>query len=346
MTKPAIEVEGLSMRYPKVPGYRDMVLRPLRREYLQALDGVSFSVPAGVLFGFLGPNGAGKTTLIKILTTLILPTSGRALVAGLDVQHEPETVKRHIGVVMSDERSFYWRLTGRQNLEFFGRLHGMSGGAAARRINELLDLVGITGKADARFSDYSSGMKQKLAIARGLLANPEILFCDEPTRSLDPISAAQVRAFIRERLVEGAGKTVFLTTHNLHEAEEISDRVGIINRGRILATGTVAEISARLRSREHYLLRLIRIPEGLAGEIAGLAGVTGVATGESVPKTRGSAGEVLEITLADAASAVPRIVTLAVSRGASVLECARRESSLSEIFSEIITEDAGHGDAA
>ena len=342
MTAAAIEVEALSMRYPKVPGYRDLLLSPFRREYLQALEGASFSVPSGILFGFLGPNGAGKTTLIKILTTLILPTSGNAFVAGLDVQRDPETVKKRIGVVMSDERSFYWRLTGRQNLMFFANLHGITGAAATKRIDLLLERVGLAGKAEARFSDFSSGQKQKLAIARGMLAEPEILFFDEPTRSLDPISAAQVRTFIRENLVEQTGKTVFLTTHNLYEAEEISDRVGIINRGRILATGTVAEISARLRSREHYLLRLVRVPENLAGELARVPGVASVVLS---PGSRAGAGECLELTLAEAASAVPRIVALAVSRGGEVLECARRESSLTEIFSEIITEDTQRGDA-
>src|SRR5215813_6291201 len=240
------------MRYPKRTGFFEWARHPLRREHVQALDGVTLRVPSGVLFGFLGPNGAGKTTLIKILTTLVLPTSGDARVAGLDVSRDSGKVKQKIGVVMNEERSFYWRLTGRQNLRFFADLHGMTGGAAARRIDELFEVLGMTEKIDARFSDYSSGMKQKLAIARGLLGDPEILFFDEPTRSLDPISAAQVRAFVRERLVQGLRKTVFLTTHNLYEAEEISDLVGIINKGRILATGTITEISKRLRSREHF----------------------------------------------------------------------------------------------
>ncbi|MGH9392254.1 MAG: ABC transporter ATP-binding protein, partial [Vicinamibacteria bacterium] len=245
LTAPAIEVEALSMRYPKIPRYRDLVLRPFHRDYVQALERVSFSVDAAQLFGFLGPNGAGKTTLIKILTTLILPTSGRAVVGGADVVHESDAVKRRIGVIMSDERSFYWRLTGRQNLGFFATLHGFRGRERARRIDELLEILGIADKADERFSNYSSGMKQKLAIARGLISDPAILFFDEPTRSLDPISAVQIRSFVRERLVGALGKTVFLTTHNLYEAEEISDRIGIINRGRILAVGTVGEISAR-----------------------------------------------------------------------------------------------------
>ena len=331
------------MRYPKPPGYRDLVLRPFRREYVQALDRVSVTVPAGQLFGFLGPNGAGKTTLIKILTTLILPSSGIARILGIDVEREPETVKRRIGVVMSDERSFYWRLTGRQNLEFFSALHGLRGASAARRIGELFEILGIPEKADDRFSDYSSGMKQKLAIARGLIADPEILFFDEPTRSLDPISAVQIRTFIRRRLVEELRKTVFLTTHNLHEAEEISDAVGIINRGHILATGSVAEISARLRSREVYRLRFVDAPPAL---LEALGNIRGVADVRRAPDGSEGPGVAVDLTLSDAAATVPQLVAQAVLRGALLLECARRESSLTEIFSEIIQEDARSGDAA
>src|SRR5262245_20980541 len=142
----AIEVAALTMRYPKVPRYRELFLHPFSREYVQALSDVTLQVGRGELFGFLGPNGAGKTTLIKILTTLILPTSGSVRVGGADVAREADAVKTRIGVVMSDERSFYWRLTGRQNLEFFSALHGLTGGAARRRIDELFEIVGIAEK--------------------------------------------------------------------------------------------------------------------------------------------------------------------------------------------------------
>ena len=330
------------MRYPTVPRIREILLRPFRREYLDALDRVSLAVEPAQLFSLLGPNGAGKTTLIKILTTLVLPTSGRAFVAGSDVIRDPDAVKRRIGVVMSDERSFYWRLTGRQNLEFFATLHGLSGQDRTTRIEEMLQLLGLGDKADERFHGYSSGMKQKLAIARGLIADPTILFCDEPTRSLDPISALQIRTFIREHLVRELGKTVFLTTHNLHEAEEISDRVAIINRGRLLAAGTVGEVSARLRSRERYRLLLAEPPGALLDALRRMPGVIEARGGDG----DGAAGDALELTLGDAARTVPDLIALAVSHGARVLECARRESNLTEIFSEIIGEDSRRADAS
>lgn len=328
------------MRYPKVPRYRDLVRHPFRREHVPALEGVSLTVPAGELFGFLGPNGAGKTTLIKILTTLILPTSGRARVGGADVLREPEIVKNRIGVVMSDERSFYWRLTGRQNLEFFATLHGLHGRAAARKIDGLLEMIGMDERADARFSDYSSGMKQKFAIARGLLADPPILFCDEPTRSLDPISAAQIRSFVRDRLVRSLGKTVFLTTHNLHEAEEISDRVGIINRGRLLAVGTVAQISARLRSRERFRLRVLDASDGLLTALRQVPGVSHLELGADSSER----GASLDLIVSAAETTIPGVLAASLSLGARVLECARRETSLVDIFSELITEDTQRGD--
>ena len=342
MSSPAIQVEALAVRYPKTPGFREFLFHPFRRDYAHALDGVSLSVPSGILFGFLGPNGAGKTTLIKVLTTLVLPTAGSARVGGADVAREPEQVKRRIGVVMTDERSFYWRLTGRQNLEFFAALHGLHGSERERRVVQLLDLAGFSDKTDGRFSSFSSGMKQRLAIARGLLSEPDIVFFDEPTRSLDPISAAQIRSFIREKLVRELGKTVFLTTHNLHEAEEISDRVGIINRGRILAEGTVPEISARLRSRENYRLVLAEAPETILRALGAIPGVVEAVRGLA----EGAGREVIELTLSSTAKTVPDIVAMAVSLGGRVLECSRTESRLTEIFAELISEDTRPDHAA
>ena len=183
-------------------------------------------------------------------------------------------------------------------------------------------------------------MKQKLAIARGLIADPSILFFDEPTRSLDPISASQIRSFVRERLVRDLGKTVFLTTHNLYEAEEISDRVGIINRGKILAAGTVAEISARLRTRERYRLTLAEAPDGLVESFRTVGGVVDAQWNGAQEGHRTA----VDLTVSDASSTVPDLVALCVARGARVLECSRRESSLTEIFAELITEDSGHAD--
>jgi ABC-2 type transport system ATP-binding protein len=238
----AVEAFELEKSFTKKRSVRELVTRPFRRaERIHALRGVNLQVRTGEIFGLLGPNGAGKTTLIKILSCLVLPDSGRALVGGEDTAHESK-VKPQIGLVHSDERSFYWRLSGRENLRFFARLYDIQGRRIDARIDELLDRVGMLKAADRRFSDYSSGMKQRVSIARALLHDPPILLMDEPTRSLDPASSLSLRAFIKEHLHGRDGKTILLATHNLREAEALCSRVAILAEGKVRQVGTVAEV--------------------------------------------------------------------------------------------------------
>ena len=250
----AILVQNVVKRYPVVGGFRDLLRHPLRRPARTALDGVSLRVERGRAFCLLGPNGAGKTTLIKILTTLILPDGGRVLVDGHDVERSPAAVKRAVGYAINDERSFYWRLTGRQNLEFFGALNGLRGRRRDEAIDGVLRLTGLEPAADVRFNAYSTGMRQMLAFARALLADADILFVDEPTRSLDPRAAARVREFLRGELVDARKKTVFWATHDLAEAGEFGHEVAIIDRGRIRALGPVERLTegGRLSLRDVY----------------------------------------------------------------------------------------------
>lgn len=240
-----VETFSLTKRFSSSKNYRAL-LRLRRQEDLTAVDSVTLHIREGELFGLLGPNGAGKTTLIKMLCTLILPSEGRALVCGRDIVTEAGVVKRLIGLVDCQERSFFWRLSGRQNLQFFAALYGLRGAQARQRITELLALVRLDEHADRRFMNYSTGMRQKLALARGLLPDPPLVFMDEPTRSLDPVSARELRIFIRETLVERLGRTVVLVTHRLEEAQELCDRVAIMNHGRIIACGPVAEIKQHM----------------------------------------------------------------------------------------------------
>ncbi|HXH28698.1 MAG TPA: ABC transporter ATP-binding protein, partial [Candidatus Polarisedimenticolia bacterium] len=251
----AITTEQLGKVYLKRRSLREMALHPFgRAERVRGLRGVDVEVRAGEIYGLLGPNGAGKTTLLKILAGLVLPTEGRALVQGIDVALDDRLVKRRIGFVTSDERSFYWRLTGRENLRFFARLYDLAPGVALRRTDALIDVVELGADADRPFMSYSSGMKQRLAIARGLLHDPPVLCLDEPTRSLDPIASKHLRRFVIDRLNRGAGKTILLATHNLTEAEELCTRLAILDRGRVLRQGSLAEITAGLPGREQYLL--------------------------------------------------------------------------------------------
>ncbi len=269
--RPAILVEGLVKRYPVFEGFRDLLRHPLTRRHRTALDGVSLSVGRGRVVCLLGPNGAGKTTLIKVLATLVLPDAGRALVDGHDVEKAPAEVRRTIGYAIPDERSFYWRLTGRQNLEFFGALNGLRGGRLRTAVADVLRLTGLESAADLRFNAYSTGMRQMLAFARALLADAEILFVDEPTRSLDPQAAAGVRAFVRKSLVDGRGKTVLWATHDLSEAAESADDVAIIVRGLIRAAGTVEALTdgRRVPLRQAYDRALTLAGPGAAATAAG-----------------------------------------------------------------------------
>ncbi len=265
---PAILAEDLVKRYPVLGGFRDLVRHPLTRRTRTALDGVSLRVEAGRAFCLLGPNGAGKTTLIKILTTLVLPDGGRAMVAGHDVERSAAEIRRAVGYAINDERSFYWRLTGRQNLEFFGALNGLGGRALARKIAEVLSLTGLESAADLRFNAYSTGMRQMLAFARALLADADILFVDEPTRSLDPQAAAKVGTFLRRELVDTRRKTVFWATHDLAEAAEFGHEVAVIDHGRIRVCGAVGVLTGdgRVPLREIYEKALAGAADARAGE--------------------------------------------------------------------------------
>lgn len=224
----------------------DVIRNSGKRDVLTTLDGVNIKVREGEVLGLLGPNGAGKSTLIKILCTLIMPTEGNAYVNGYNVVKEGQKARSCIGFVTTDERSFYWRLSGRENLQFFATLHNMPQTKVKARVEELLDVVHLKNRADEPFLNYSAGMKQRMAIARGLLNDPAVLFMDEPTRSLDPSAAKSLRDFIKEHIVGEKGKTVFISTHQLDEAEQLCDKVAILDEGRIKVQGSPEELKESL----------------------------------------------------------------------------------------------------
>jgi ABC-2 type transport system ATP-binding protein len=252
------------------------IFTPRKREPVVALDGVSLAIPAGEVHGLLGPNGAGKTTLVKILSTVLLPSGGRAFVGGHDVVTETEAVRPLIGIVFGGERGLYTRLSARQNLEYWGALYRLSGAQIKQRSAELLERVGLTERADQRVEEFSRGMKQRLHLARGLMGDARVLFLDEPTTGMDPLAAREFRALINQ--LKGEGRTILLTTHDMVEAETVCDRVTLIDRGRILATETP-------RSLGSLISRFQRIdvegaPDTLIARVAALAGVASVAAGD------------------------------------------------------------------
>ena len=248
----AIETFELTKKFPKARGWQGILKRAYDRP---AVNGVSIKIDQGESFGLIGPNGAGKTTLIKLLSTLIAPTSGTAFVHGYNLSHEQE-IKRTVGLVTSDERSFFWRLTGRQNLEFFAALNRIPGDEVNRRVKENAELLGLAEVIDRPFQTYSTGLRQRLSIARALLPKPRLLFLDEPTKGLDPESGTHLRNFLLERLKGLEGVTIFIASHDLNEIKNVCDRVAIMVEGKILACGTFEELADHVHQHNHYSVKV------------------------------------------------------------------------------------------
>jgi ABC-2 type transport system ATP-binding protein len=267
----AIEVSELTRTY-KVG--KKLRRRGSRRD-VEALKGVSFEVPAGQLFGLLGPNGAGKTTTIKILTTLLLPTGGQARVLGLDPARQHRELRRRIGYVFGGDKGLYERISALENLRYFADVYRVPADVKRRRIDELLETVGLKGRERERVETYSRGMRQRLHIARGLLHDPEVLFLDEPTIGLDPVGARELRDTVAA--LQASGKTILLTTHYMLEADELCDRVAVINHGEIVAEGTPAELKRRATARSVIEIEAFGVDDAIVARLRALDGVDAVA---------------------------------------------------------------------
>ncbi len=331
MSEMAIWTEQLSKQFVLPRTLRTLLSQGLRRTSRQpnalvtAVDAVSLSVRPGELYGLLGPNGAGKTTLIRLLSTMITPTSGAGSIFGIDLS-QSDQIRQMIGMSTGDERSFYWRLSGRYNLEFFGVLCGLSEKQAARRAHELLERVDLASHADRPFRTYSSGQKQRLSIARALLHHPRLLFLDEPTRSLDPTATLRLHEFIEQDLLRAEGVTILLTTHRLDEAERLSQRIGIMHGGRLQAEGTPDELRARLGPTVNYRLHVAQLgsdPSRLAADLP--------ATLRVQPSSQ--AGEwMLELEALDSEAALAELLKRIVTAGGQVRDVQREHPSLEQVF--------------
>ena len=242
---------------------------------VEAVRGVSFCVERGELFGLLGPNGAGKTTTIKMLITLLLPTSGQARVLGCDVVENAREVRKRIGYVFGGDRGLYERLSAYDNLRYFAELYGVSGQKQRARIDEVLELVGLAGREKERVEGYSRGMRQRLHIARGILHDPEVVFLDEPTIGVDPVGARGLRQTIADLVA--AGKTVLLTTHYMFEADALCDRIAVIAKGEIVGEGTPAELKARVVEGRVTEIEVFGADQVTVERVRALEGVTAVA---------------------------------------------------------------------
>src|SRR5256714_12470837 len=272
-TNPAIEARQLRKTYTTPRGV-------FRRERVEraALRGVDLKIAKGELFGLLGPNGAGKTTMVKIFTTLLLPSSGMARVLGLDAVKDQWALRKRIGFVFGGERGLYWRLSGLDNLRYFADLYRVPPEVLRRRILELLERLGLAGRERDRVELYSRGMKQRLHLARGLLNDPEVLFLDEPTIGLDPVGARELRVMIRG--LADAGKTIFLTTHYMFEADAICDRIAVIKKGSIVAEGTPGSIKRLVEHLGIVEFDVVGMPDDKLRALRELPGVSSVSVSD------------------------------------------------------------------
>jgi ABC-2 type transport system ATP-binding protein len=304
--------------------------RSRRAPVVQALDHVDLVVERGECFGLLGPNGAGKSTLIKILTTLLFPTSGRAEVAGFDVVRDPLAVRKRINLVSGGDTSGYGILTVRETLDLFARFYGVPGSVARARAAELMAITGLEEKADTRLSSLSTGTKQKLNFARGFMSDPEIVFLDEPTLGLDVEASRQVRAFIARWVRERPHRTVLLTTHYMVEADELCGRVAIIDRGRILALDTPRALKRMIPEEPFFELS---IGAGVT-DFDGIASIGGV---RSLSHHAHPATGAVELRLAvEEDQVIGEVLGRLKSSGHPVLNVRKMEPTLETVFVHMV----------
>jgi ABC-2 type transport system ATP-binding protein len=333
-TANAVVLQGLTKSFTKQRGWRAVVSRNAA-ESVRALSDVSVEIRSGEFFGLLGENGAGKTTLFKILATLVTPDVGTATVSGFDILRSPNRVREVLAPVIADERSLHWRLSGRENMRLFASLHGLRGAEATRRIDELLTLVNLVEAADRLVNGFSSGMKQRLLVARTLLARPSVLLLDEPTRSLDPISARSFRRFLREDVALAQGCTVLLATHNAEEAFELCDRVGVLHRGRLVATGATPEL-AREVGEDRFAIWIRPADQTAIDTLA----ARGVIREVKVAEADAEGWSRIECDLRGGLDGAAEAIAFLSLRGVSVARCEPVKLSLADLLERVLARHA------
>lgn len=295
-------------------------------ETLTAVDQVSFAIQQGEIFGLLGPNGAGKTTTIKMLCTLLEPTRGTATVNGYDISHQTSQVRQNLGAVLTGERSIYWKLTGRENLEYFAALYHLPSKVAKARIDELLARLELSKRADELVERYSSGMKQRIAIAKALLASPPVILLDEPTIGLDPQSARNLRELILDFRREGA--TILLTTHYMEEADLLCDRIGIIDQGKVIALDTPTALKKSINQLDVMQLEVEHFDPVLTETLETLPTIENVAT--RYLGTDGAWSVALHTT--DSRGILPNLIHMIGAKAGRIRHMQVAEPTLEDVF--------------
>lgn len=292
----------------------------------RAVDHITMRVEPGTVFAILGPNGAGKTTTVRMLTSILLPTSGRASVAGYDVVKHPEHVRASVGV-LTEQHGLYERMKALEYLDFFGRVYHLSSAQTRKSGYELMERFGLADAVNKRIGEYSKGMKQKLALVRSMLHNPPVLLLDEPTSAMDPQSAKQVRDAMSD--LKRDHRTIILTTHNLTEAQQLADKIGVIRRGKLIANGTFAELSRRFVGDPLMEVQFAKSVNGAVGDLAGV--VTVEETGERWLRYRTT----------DPARTNPAVLRTLMEHGAEIVTLSEVQQSLEAVYLQIVAEDEG-----
>jgi len=325
----AVEARQLSRDY--VSTRRSHFVGKKTTTVIKALDRVDFEIQEGELFGLLGPNGAGKTTTVKILCTLLEPTDGYALVKGYDVVKDAGQVRKIVNMVAGGERMLYYRLTGRENLEYFAELYDVPKKEVNSRINTLLELVGLTERADDEVEKYSKGMRQRLQVCRGLINDPQVLFLDEPTLGLDVNIAKDIRKFICEKIVREQGKTVLLTTHYMYEAEEMCDRVGFLSRGKLVAVGRTEELKRKMPTGFSMEVLVTRLSQEAFEDLKRLKAVKKAIITDYEGESEGEKVDRLIINV-ESDQAAPEVLDYMASKRCRVVSVNIRGPTLEDLF--------------
>lgn len=330
-TDVAVSVRHLSKRFLVRRKFMDVLLHPFAREWAHALNDLSCDVHTGEFFGFLGANGAGKTTLFKVLATLISPDKGAVTVHGHDVMKSPAEVRRILTPVIADERSLRWRLNARENLRLYAVLYNTAEEQLRDRVDEMLKLVGLDPDDNKMVGRFSSGMRQRLLIARALIARPRILLLDEPTRSLDPVSARALRSFLRDELCRGLGCTVLLATHSAEEAFELCDRIAILDRGRPVVIEETEKLILRF-SQERYTVWTRTPAHAAIGSLV----PQGLATAVTIHRIDDDGWAKLDLDIPGGLESASRAMNALVQRGVVIARFERTRISLGELMQRAI----------
>ncbi|HEU0291648.1 MAG TPA: ATP-binding cassette domain-containing protein [Anaerolineales bacterium] len=296
------------------------------RALFTAVNGVDLHIQRGEIFGLLGPNGAGKSTTIRMLCTLLEPTSGTARVNGYDIVQQANDVRRSLGTLLAGERSIYWKLTGRENLEYFAALYHIPQTIAKKRVDELLERMELRERANELVEKYSTGMRQRVAIAKALLARPPILLLDEPTLGLDPQAARNLRELIAQLKQEG--HTILLTTHYMEEADQLSDRIGIIDTGKVIALDTPEGLKRRIDQKEVIRLEVTGWQEYIGEKLRSLSEVSNL-----VARKQGEA-DLWEVNLQsnNSRALLPKVVENISQNGTRLVNMNIVKPSLEDVF--------------